>query len=389
MLQGLPLPGRVRPTAREVYRSQVGEKVDWFIPRRTAERGLDQPGTIVCPRCHAISTQKRWFLDEGRYEQLRQLPTTRLLLCPGCRRIERQIYEGDVRLRSPLLLPNKIQALHLIYHEEDKARQTNPFSRLAVVEDLGSEIRILTTTCWLAERIGRAFQKSFKGTLIRQRLPGERFVRVRWSRPCKDERQSGPTAPTNLCDKGATMRVDLTGKNVALSDDLETYAARKFQHLARYHAKLDRVEVELTREATRDVQNHYVCQANVIGSGSLILRGEVRAADPCVAIDTLVDQLAARFEQQHAFVESERRPNVHGHLPPTPEEAFDQPSTLDRILTDFGVDDRTIARLKASGVLTPEQLRATVEDGRLAALLGPGDRQHLRELERVVEQLRR
>lgn len=182
MLQGLKLPGRTRPTAREVYRSEIGEKVDWLPPERKYEVGKDRPGTLICPRCHAISFEKRWFLDENCYQKLRMTPGVQLVICPGCQRIERQIYDGEVRLCSSLLLQNKPQALAIIQHEEDKARQTNPFSRLAAVVDRGDEIDVLTTTRWLAERIGKAFHKAFKGSLKIQHLPDERFVRVRWKR---------------------------------------------------------------------------------------------------------------------------------------------------------------------------------------------------------------
>lgn len=182
MLQGLHLPGKTRPRARDVYRAQIGPKVDWLAPKRSTEEQPDQPGTIVCPRCHAISLEKRWFLNESLYERLRALPDTKQVVCPGCRRVEQQIYEGDVILRSELLTANKQQALNLIYHEEDQARQINPFSRLADVEDRGAEIAVLTTTIALAERIGKAFHRSFKGSLGLQYLPGEKFVRVRWKR---------------------------------------------------------------------------------------------------------------------------------------------------------------------------------------------------------------
>jgi hypothetical protein len=182
MLQGLRLPGRTRPTAREVYRSEIGERVDWLLPEHKWEKGKDRPGVLICPRCHAISVCKRWFLDEDRYEQLRSTPGVQFVICPGCRRIQYQVYEGVVRLHSPLLLTNKAQAMAIIDHAEDKARQTNPFSRLASVVDSGDTIDILTTTYWLAERIGKEFHKAFKGTLELQRLPDERFVRVRWER---------------------------------------------------------------------------------------------------------------------------------------------------------------------------------------------------------------
>ena len=182
MLQGIHLPGKTRPTAREVFRAQIGRKVDWLTPRRSAEAGLDQPGVVVCPRCHAISLQKRWFLDECRYQRLKDQPATQLIVCPGCRQIERQIYSGEVLLTSPMLAAHKVEALGLIRNEEDRARQVDPLSRLADVEDRGNQIAVLTTTVALAERLGKAFHRAFKGTLSLQFLPGEQFVRVRWTR---------------------------------------------------------------------------------------------------------------------------------------------------------------------------------------------------------------
>ena len=180
MLQGIPLPGRTRPTAREIYRAEIGEKVDECIPRHRWEKGKDRPGTLICPRCHAISVQKRWFLDEDRFQKLSTAPGVQLVICPGCLRIERQMYDGVVTLRSHLLLRNKAQALAMIRHAEDRARITNPFSRLASVVDHGDEIDILTTTCWLAEQIGKAFHHAFQGQLELQPLSDEKFVRVYW-----------------------------------------------------------------------------------------------------------------------------------------------------------------------------------------------------------------
>lgn len=177
-----PLPGRVKPTWHEASRQQLGRGEDWLFPDKKAEAGEDQPGLLICPRCHAISEIKRWYVDEDRYRELRSRPDAQLVVCPGCLRIERQQYDGEVVLSSPLLADNKEQAMHLICKTEDKARRDNPFSRLASVEDNGEEIRVLTTTQWLAERIGKEFRKAFSGELEIQRLPGEKFSRVRWHR---------------------------------------------------------------------------------------------------------------------------------------------------------------------------------------------------------------
>lgn len=177
-----PLPGKVKPTWHDAKRQDLGRGEDWLYPEKGTEKGEDQPGLLVCPRCHAISEIKRWFVDEARYQELRTRPEVLLVVCPGCRRIERQQYDGEVTLQSPLLAQNQEEALHLIQNTEDKARQDNPFSRLASVEAEGDTIHVLTTTQWLAERIGKEFNKAFNGDLEIQRLPGEKFSRVRWQR---------------------------------------------------------------------------------------------------------------------------------------------------------------------------------------------------------------
>ncbi len=184
------------------------------------------------------------------------------------------------------------------------------------------------------------------------------------------------------------MDVRLTGKNMVLDDAIEQYATRKFHKLARYRPDLDRVDVELTRQTTRDVQDHYVCQANLIAKGRLILRGEERAAEPRVSVDTLVDHLEQQLQRQHERTESLRRLTAQGHLPPAPPEAFARPSTFEVILADFGIDEDTITHLEHRGVRTMDQLRALVDDNRLGPWLGPGYERQTRALIEVIEKLR-
>jgi ribosomal subunit interface protein len=184
------------------------------------------------------------------------------------------------------------------------------------------------------------------------------------------------------------VQVNVTGKNMSLGDDLESFIRDKFQRLSHFVRPTDYVDVVVVREPTREIQGHFVTQANVVASGSLVLRGEERAADPRDSIDALVDQLESRMSRQHGFIESERRVTAQGKLPPTPEEAYSHPSTLESVLGDRGIDDDTIHRLQASGILTLEQLRAAVDDGRLHARLGPRFRHEEHELVKIVEQFR-
>jgi ribosome-associated translation inhibitor RaiA len=182
--------------------------------------------------------------------------------------------------------------------------------------------------------------------------------------------------------------VTLTGKNMIIDDELEAYARKRFDRLSRDSPPIERVEVVITREATRDVQGHYTCSARVVASGQIRWNGQQSAAVPRDAIDAVADLLDAQLGHEHNFVETNRRPNAHGRLPPAPEEALTTPSTLDLVLSDFGVDDEVIAQLRASGIYTMEQLEAAVDDGRLVTHLGPRYQEQARKLQRVVEKLR-
>lgn len=185
------------------------------------------------------------------------------------------------------------------------------------------------------------------------------------------------------------MRVVQTGKNMTLSPSLEHYAEEKFGRLDRYDPALERADVEITPESTRDVQNHFVVQANLIGEGRLVMRGEERAADPRVAIDTLADTLAKRLERRHdQAIRARQLVKGRNELPPAAAEAFNPHSTLDSILSDFGIGDETIQLLKAHGIQSMEQLRAAVDRNQLAPRLGPGHDRQARRLVHVIEQLR-
>ncbi len=182
MPQGIPLPGKTKPTERQVRRAQLGNSEDWRYPEKRYEVGKDHPGILICPRCHAISEEKRWFVDEKKYRKLQHRPGVEESLCPGCKRIDEKLYGGEVTLKSPLLVNHKDEALSLIQHTADEARSENPIARVASIEVRDGEIYILTTTRFLAQRIGKEFLKAFHGNLDIDNLPYEKFSRVRWLR---------------------------------------------------------------------------------------------------------------------------------------------------------------------------------------------------------------
>ena len=141
------------------------------------------PGIAVCTGCQAIWDHKHWVLDLPRYKRLVLDKATPHVKCEGCERAERQEYDGEVELTSPLLPPNRQAVRRLIENTEAHIRRHNPIARIASLTEEGDTIRVLTISCFLAERIGKELEKAYGGKLDLQRLDREDFVRVRWSRP--------------------------------------------------------------------------------------------------------------------------------------------------------------------------------------------------------------
>ncbi|OPZ85283.1 MAG: hypothetical protein BWY76_01477 [bacterium ADurb.Bin429] len=178
----LAAKGRRKPPDVKQNRAGSLPELLWLYPDRRFADAEVPPGPAVCPRCHASLETDHWQYDEHRYHRLRTLPETQTMLCPGCTRVERRLYEGEVRIRHRWDVFDKETLLNLIHNEEARARAANPSARIALIEDHGDELYILTTTRFLAERIGKALHKACHGTLRLSPLPRERFTRVWWER---------------------------------------------------------------------------------------------------------------------------------------------------------------------------------------------------------------
>lgn len=139
-------------------------------------------GVVYCATCHAIWDNKHWTLDEPRYQALAIDPAIQAVTCPGCERVERQEYDGEVTLTSPLIPLNEEAVLGLIYNTERHVRANNPIARIASLTISGDTIRVLTITPFLAERIGKELQKAYDGQLKLSHPERAEFIRVTWIR---------------------------------------------------------------------------------------------------------------------------------------------------------------------------------------------------------------
>ena len=164
-------------------RTDVQGDLAWRFPaRQYADQPLTPEGPAVCTRCHASLETDHWQYDPQRYLALRDQPGIHEMLCPGCLRAERRLYEGEVTIRLRRGQLSRDDILHLIHNEEARERFTNPSARIAVMDDREDEIYLLTTTQFLAKRIGKELYKAYRGTLTVTPLLRERFTRVLWTR---------------------------------------------------------------------------------------------------------------------------------------------------------------------------------------------------------------
>ena len=101
------------------------------------------------------------------------------------------------------------------------------------------------------------------------------------------------------------MLITVRGKNLELDEALIAYVQRKFERLERYVNNLQRAEVELSHEPTREVEGRQVAVANLIGN-RLLIHGEERAGEVHAAIDALADTMRRRLQRLKSTRQTQR-----------------------------------------------------------------------------------
>jgi hypothetical protein len=142
---------------------------------------LESGGHLICTKCDAISVKKHWLVDVNLRNTLQADPAVHKVVCPGCNALEKEEFQGEVILTGSLGEPLKQGLLGLIKHTAEKCARHNPNSRMLVLEADENNVHLMTTTRWLALRIGKEVEKAFKGHLEKRIQARERFVRLKWT----------------------------------------------------------------------------------------------------------------------------------------------------------------------------------------------------------------
>jgi hypothetical protein len=72
--------------------------------------------------------------------------------------------------------------LHLVRHEEARAKAEHPLERIMKIEDQDGGILITTTDIHLARGIGEALHHAYQGELMYHYNERENLLRVVWER---------------------------------------------------------------------------------------------------------------------------------------------------------------------------------------------------------------
>jgi putative sigma-54 modulation protein len=106
------------------------------------------------------------------------------------------------------------------------------------------------------------------------------------------------------------VRLQVKGKNVEVTEAIQTYAERKLGKLARQLADPTRVELELAVERNPSIADNHVAEATIWTKGPT-LRAREASADMKASIDMLVEKLerqVTRYRQKRRH-EHERHSN--------------------------------------------------------------------------------
>ncbi len=137
----------------------------------------------ICTGCNALYQNKRWFFDDQQARRLAGTPRGREVVCPTCRKVRDRYPEGILSLSGDFFQDHRQEIITLLEKEAGKVGSRSVADRVIQMSLEGQDKLVVeTTTEKLAQRLGRAVYKAYKGELDFKWGETNRFVRVYWRR---------------------------------------------------------------------------------------------------------------------------------------------------------------------------------------------------------------
>lgn len=138
------------------------------------------------------------------------------------------------------------------------------------------------------------------------------------------------------------MKLQVTGKNLDVTDPIVDYAERKLTKLTKHLDESTRVELELAVERNPSIADSQVAEATVWTKGP-VLRARECSADMYASIDLLADKLERQVKRYRERRHRGRPHHANGHGAPLPD--FRGPDEGELPPVD-GQDDPVIVKTK-------------------------------------------
>lgn len=136
----------------------------------------------VCKGCNSFYLNKVWHIDSKRLKSLLKDPDVNYAKCPACMKIKDNYPEGYVSLKGEFFSSHRDEIMRIVSNEEKRAMGFNPMERIIEIKNEDVSATITTTTEKLAQRIGRAINNAYNGSVKYSWSPGNRIARVTWER---------------------------------------------------------------------------------------------------------------------------------------------------------------------------------------------------------------
>src|SRR3954453_24219161 len=125
-----------------------------------------------------------------------------------------------------------------------------------------------------------------------------------------------PSRPARRAPKEPSMKLQVTGKNLDVTQPIVDYAERKLTKLAKHLSDSSRVELELAVEKNPSISQSQVAEAAIWTKGP-VLRARESSTDMYASIDLVADKLERQVKRYRERRKRGRPP--HGHVrPPDP-----------------------------------------------------------------------
>jgi putative sigma-54 modulation protein len=121
------------------------------------------------------------------------------------------------------------------------------------------------------------------------------------------------------------MELQITGRNMDMTQRLDDYVQRKAEKLDRYMPNISSARMELSVENTKSAADRQVAQLTIRSDRGVILRAEERTGDMFTSIDAVMDKMSrqiARYKGKRQRARREAPPEDLGL--PIEIEAFDE-----------------------------------------------------------------